>query len=421
MSQLTSELINRLNEIGKKAKQLTLKIMIRAKNAPVETMKFMGHGVCDSISKSIGLPTYTNTEILIESSVLKLLHALKIEPSELRGIGIQLSKFEVDESNKNSNTLLNLFKKVAEKKRKSNELKLEGEINLEGSEQPEKKVKINETKMEKPQLQESSLQKWMKAGESTKNIPLKTSPIKIETTVKRQQYQTSKSPVKRGRGRPPKSATLTRKPSNSDISVMFNSKKVSKQTSTEISSSDIIDVDVLMELPDEIRSEILKQYKEHEKTLEAASPKKESCKLKDNSAAMLAGQSSDEPKSATSRDPSAKEVKKEKKLEPSAENILMKKDWRQLIQSWVDFDKPNVKDVDVLIESAYEMIGLEKISDLFIRLKFLFRIIDDTKSCTWHQVYFRIINPIQNEFKDIFGAKLYVEENFDCEYCKNCE
>lgn len=56
---------------------LTLKLKIRAKDAPVETAKFMGHGVCDSISRSTTLVTASHETKIIEKEVQILLKQLK--------------------------------------------------------------------------------------------------------------------------------------------------------------------------------------------------------------------------------------------------------------------------------------------------------------------------------------------------------
>ena len=42
LKQLCQELVNRLGEIDKRGKLLTLRLMVRSKDAPVETLKFMG-------------------------------------------------------------------------------------------------------------------------------------------------------------------------------------------------------------------------------------------------------------------------------------------------------------------------------------------------------------------------------------------
>lgn len=60
-----------------RGKLLTLKLKIRAKDAPVETAKFMGHGVCDSISRSTTLCSATRDTKIVEKEVQILLKQLK--------------------------------------------------------------------------------------------------------------------------------------------------------------------------------------------------------------------------------------------------------------------------------------------------------------------------------------------------------
>ena len=56
---------------------MTLKLKIRAKDAPIETAKFMGHGVCDSISRSTTLTVATRDTKIIEKEVTILLKQLQ--------------------------------------------------------------------------------------------------------------------------------------------------------------------------------------------------------------------------------------------------------------------------------------------------------------------------------------------------------
>lgn len=57
-----------------------------------EPVKFLGHGICDSLSRSITLPTPTDDKEVIEKSVLSVLRGLQIQPSDIRGMGIQVTK-----------------------------------------------------------------------------------------------------------------------------------------------------------------------------------------------------------------------------------------------------------------------------------------------------------------------------------------
>ncbi|PSN51751.1 hypothetical protein C0J52_05266 [Blattella germanica] len=70
LKQLSDEVATRLKTVKSRGRCITLKVMIRAKEAPVETAKFLGHGV------------------------LAISRQLNLNPSDLRGIGIQVSRLE---------------------------------------------------------------------------------------------------------------------------------------------------------------------------------------------------------------------------------------------------------------------------------------------------------------------------------------
>lgn len=55
LKKLSDEVFNRLKKANAKGRCITLKLMVRAKDAPKETKKFMGHGICDNLTKSKNL------------------------------------------------------------------------------------------------------------------------------------------------------------------------------------------------------------------------------------------------------------------------------------------------------------------------------------------------------------------------------
>lgn len=118
LNQLCAEVHKRLLEIKRKTKQITLKVLIRAKDAPIEASKFMGHGVCDHLTRSVSLSTYTNELNILCSNVLTLMRSFNIPPQELRGIGVQLTKLDADDSRdkmKKENILKDMFCKMEKK------------------------------------------------------------------------------------------------------------------------------------------------------------------------------------------------------------------------------------------------------------------------------------------------------------------
>jgi DNA repair protein REV1 len=75
-----------------KGEQLTLKVMKRSADAPLDPPKHLGHGKCDTFSKSVAFGVATNTQEILTKETLGMLRSLGFSPGELRGIGIQMTK-----------------------------------------------------------------------------------------------------------------------------------------------------------------------------------------------------------------------------------------------------------------------------------------------------------------------------------------
>ncbi|KAG5680848.1 hypothetical protein PVAND_010329 [Polypedilum vanderplanki] len=196
LKQICEELSKRLNEIEKKGKCVTLKIMMRAKNASAESIKFLGHGEVDKVSKSVSLHSSTSDPFIIFQNSISMLTSLNIPAHDLRGIGIQISKLD-DDDNKSKGKLAEMFKKMSEKQ----------EVNFQ-------RVK-SETSVSKPQKEEISPQK------------------------------------KRMR-------TFKKSNSNSNLTSVADMFAAKKTSST--SKRKQIDPDILAELPSDIVEEILRDY-----------------------------------------------------------------------------------------------------------------------------------------------------------------
>lgn len=91
---LCDELRKRLLENLVKGKQLTMKIMRRAIDAPIDPPKNLGHGKCDSFNKSVLLGVATNDSEVLGKEAISILRGYGFSPGELRGLGVQMQKLE---------------------------------------------------------------------------------------------------------------------------------------------------------------------------------------------------------------------------------------------------------------------------------------------------------------------------------------
>lgn len=94
MHGLCGELNKRLVKERVKGRQLTIKVMRRATDAPLDPPKHLGHGRCDTFNKSIQLGVSTNEIAVIAKEAINMMKSFHFSPGELRGIGIQMQKLE---------------------------------------------------------------------------------------------------------------------------------------------------------------------------------------------------------------------------------------------------------------------------------------------------------------------------------------
>ncbi|KAJ4398874.1 deoxycytidyl transferase, partial [Neurospora sp. IMI 360204] len=91
---LSQELERRLLNEGVKGKHLTIKIMRRAADAPLDPPKHLGHGKCDTFNKSVSFGVATNSGEVIGKEAVAILRSYKFSPGDLRGLGVQMTKLE---------------------------------------------------------------------------------------------------------------------------------------------------------------------------------------------------------------------------------------------------------------------------------------------------------------------------------------
>lgn len=94
VQSLCEELHKRLVTEQVKGRQLTMKIMRRAADAPLDPPKHLGHGKCDTFNKSLIFGVSTNDKDIIGREAVSLLRGFGFSPGELRGLGVQMQRLE---------------------------------------------------------------------------------------------------------------------------------------------------------------------------------------------------------------------------------------------------------------------------------------------------------------------------------------
>ncbi|XP_066255696.1 DNA repair protein Rev1 [Euwallacea similis] len=361
LQSLSVEVFSRLSEINMKARGLTLKLLVRAEGAPVETAKFLGHGVCDAITKSsMSNLLYSNSDIIYKEAKV-IYDKLNVAFGELRGVGIQLTKLEKTAP---INKALSNFLRGGALKKDSNSsenasLNVKvvvptGEVNTSSAKTSINKLKGRgaKKKVEKKLITNKTMMSFLTTAKPTDNAQ---SLVKTSSHHQALRVESSK------------------KPHNS-----------------------FIDMEVLKELPDDIRREVMREYGLELKDL---NPKEISCRDINESAST-----------------SINEVTPAKNASPFAN-----KPWEQVkegIKMWIRTEaEPSSVDAEMLANYLKDLALGRHIEILQSAFNFLYRTFSGL-SCTWHKVYYALVNGVQQGMVARYGKTLYIaKSDFSC--CHN--
>ncbi|KHN99868.1 Y-family of DNA polymerase [Metarhizium album ARSEF 1941] len=91
---LCRELEKRLVNEQVRGTHLTMKIMRRCLDAPLDPAKHLGHGRCDTFNKSATFGVATHNYETIGKEAVSILRSFKFSPGDLRGLGVQMTRLE---------------------------------------------------------------------------------------------------------------------------------------------------------------------------------------------------------------------------------------------------------------------------------------------------------------------------------------
>lgn len=224
ITSLCGELQKRLLKERVKGKQFTMKIMRRSPNAPLDPPKHLGHGKCDTHNKSLLLGVATNAKEVLAKEAVAILRGFGFSPGELRGIGIQMTKLEP-------------MKTATDGSLQSSQRKLQFKV---GSAEPARAARVPQVAEEDPIQDDPETPRKTKAPSDDDHIAFGAEELNVSTP--------------------------SRRPLN--------------MLGTQFIMPSQVDPKVLAELPEDIRSKLLRQTRQSSPT-PARSP------TRDNGPSML--------------------------------------------------------------------------------------------------------------------------------------
>ena len=98
ISNLAKEVERRAEEANVLGGTITLKLKIRRPDVPLETRKYLGHGVCNNVTRSCTLLQPSRSSSEIGRIAIRLLKQVRPAACDIRGVGIQLTKLVPSDS-----------------------------------------------------------------------------------------------------------------------------------------------------------------------------------------------------------------------------------------------------------------------------------------------------------------------------------
>ncbi|KAF2436116.1 DNA repair protein [Tothia fuscella] len=257
IESLCGELSRRLIKERVKGRQLSLKLMRKAADAPLDPPKHLGHGKCDSFNKSVLLGVAANGKELLAKESLSMLKSFGFTPGELRGIGIQMTRLEplksvAEGQAESSQRRLQFFKKLEPQKEESIE---------DAPEDPIEEVLTPKKPKAPPDKVIFGAQQLNQSSPSRK--PLNTLgtqfilPSQVDPQVLAELPEDIRSKLAqhiKGRLPPSRLAESINKPAAAIVP--HSTPKVF----TALPAASQLDPDILKSLPEDVRTEILEFY-----------------------------------------------------------------------------------------------------------------------------------------------------------------
>ncbi|CCD50424.1 hypothetical protein ACHAPF_003530 [Botrytis cinerea] len=244
VQNLCIELQRRLIEQRVKGKQLTLKIMRKSADAPLDPPKFLGHGSCDTFNKSIVLGVATNDAVIIGREAISVLRSYGFSPGELRGLGVQMTKLEPVKFT--NGTLLDGSQR---------KISFGPPVASKSSKKATEDPIIDEPETPTKQRIIPYAQSTKRLSEDGVDFTAPTKPKSITKSIHTEDPIDESSPLK-ARPTPAHPATFLARTNASDQSA-----KKLNLTGTQFIIPSQIDPEVLKELPLDIRSRLMAQSK----------------------------------------------------------------------------------------------------------------------------------------------------------------
>lgn len=270
---LCKELTSRISAASRLASNFSLKIKRKSDDAPMEPEKFLGHGMCDSFSKSANLSLPTADAEVIHNTVFEIFKTMGIPPQLVRAVGIAASKLSLTKEGQTHQTsLVDLWSKSSQIERKK-------PSPIRNSKSP-KVLKSPKAKsfFEAPSLRSGEVSSSISVPEGVDPDFFGELPLHIQKELSHTHRSSFKKPMLSKTAPSPSKNAQTGAKKNARKIIQFKSRNLvpSPASFDQFDLPDISEIEqsVYEELPLDIQREILRNGRKKSKIISFFQPRK---------------------------------------------------------------------------------------------------------------------------------------------------
>ncbi|KAI5749214.1 hypothetical protein M8J76_005611 [Diaphorina citri] len=439
LKQLAGEVEKRLEEVKMKGKCITLKLMVRSAEAPREASKFLGHGVCDYITKSSSLPMYISQASQILKEVLFIVNKLKVDPVELRGIGIQVSKLE--HQSKTLATIDTFFTNKGKPPDQlnnprpgpsnstitpgpsnstlppgpsnstlppgpsnstlppepSNSTLLPGPSNSNAMSSPKKLIFVPDSELKSPKRKTTRSPRKKspkKVGDMKMYLMKAQAPPQVPEDFDKSVFEALPDDIKRE----------VLKSTHEQLSILKTSTETKESTPHMNVVPDNLDESFLNALPEDIRQEVLDDLSRQQSVLSR----------EQNTTEPLAQDIICADSHTLVRTPSPSPIldMSTSILDTTTSHILSSnvslQEMRTMLREWMCESQPEPSDIEMFSEYLSNLVEERHLNPIVILLRFLRRHVGKKESTVWAEAYQEMLSCVQSAMKHKYGHELRI-------------
>ncbi|KAJ1964092.1 deoxycytidyl transferase [Dipsacomyces acuminosporus] len=393
--RLSAEVCRSMSASKRTGRSVTLKIKQR-RDGQGRPGKFLGHGICDSLSKSKMLSRLTDDPVKIASACIDLLRQMSVDPLDIRSVGIQIQKLNDVHAGADIASIM------SKPKAQDRATHSKGNRGLASELPSASQLDINVIS-ELPLSIQQELQAAYQQLDPKINIGISSHSPESTATAKKPARKPSHGAGHSGRGRPrkllfPTSGTGSKAKAGGRTLNLVQAFRKAESLDAVMPSQ--IDGSVWESLPADIRREVARDYLRSKPSTDGEEPQA-SNKLENAAGALPSASNQEDPQNTEDKDQDGHQKQPVPALLGKSEIA----DIRRLIKAWVASSEtgPYEEDVGEIASFAVSLVRCRDLLKAQCTLACLRHCVEGRGSA-WTDAFADILSHVNDACLDMYSA-----------------